>query len=96
MRASRQGQLAVLTSDGHICLLDAGTLTETTSKRRPHVMPITAIVFLEEEERIITAGLDYKYVILPMSSGTWLGFFTKMAFNMGILLLLLLYFAEWL
>lgn len=59
-------------------------------------MPITALVFLEEQERIITAGLDYKYVILPMSAGTWKGFFMKMMINIAISLLILLYFAEWL
>ena len=58
-------------------------------------MPITAIVFLEEEERIITAGLDYKYVILPLSAGSWMQFLLKLLMNMGILLLILLYFAEW-
>ena len=58
-------------------------------------MPITAIVFLEEEERIITAGLDYKYVILPLSASSWMQFLLKLLMNMGILLLILLYFAEW-
>jgi len=59
-------------------------------------MPITSIVFLEEEKMIITAGLDYKYCILPMSGSSWGSFFVKLMLNMGLLLLLLLYFAEWL
>ena len=95
MRASRQGQIAVLTSDGYVSLLDAASLSETTSKRRPHVMPITSAVFLEDEQKIITAGLDYKYCILPMSASTWLGMVTKLLINMGFFLLLLLYFAGW-
>ena len=96
MRASRQGEIAVLTSDGHVCMLEAASLSETTSKRRPHVMPITSLVFSGSDgDRIITAGLDYKYCILPKTSSSWLKFFTTLLFNMGFFLVLLLYFAEW-
>lgn len=65
MKASRMGQIAVMTSDGHVSILDALTLEETTKKMHPHVMPITALCFKEAEKEIITAGLDYKYCILP-------------------------------
>ena len=49
MKASRMGQIAVMTSDGHVSILDALTLDETVSKRKPHTMPITAMCFKDEE-----------------------------------------------
>ena len=67
MRASRKGTLCVMTSDGYICLLDAKTLKETSSKRKPHNMPITSVVFRDEENIMITSGIDYKYCIIPQS-----------------------------
>lgn len=96
MKASRTGTIAVLCSDGHISLLDASNLTEITRKRRPHVMPITSIVFREEDNLIVTAGLDYKYCILPLTSTSFLDYGKTLMFNMALLVLILLYFAEWL
>ena len=95
MKASKMGQIAVLTSEGHVSILDAMTLTETVAKRKPHTMPITALCFKDEEKEIITAGLDYKYCILPQSTTSVLGFLRDMLLNMGLLLLILFYVAEW-
>ena len=85
-----------MASDGHVSMHDALTLKETTNKRKPHVMPITSLVFKEEEQLIITAGLDYKYCILPQNASSMLSYVGALMVNMGILLLILLYFAEWL
>ena len=86
----------MMASDGHVSMHDALTLKETTNKRKPHVMPITSLVFKEEEQLIITAGLDYKYCILPQNASSMLSYVGALMVNMGILLLILLYFAEWL
>ena len=67
MRASRQGSICVMTSDGYVCLLDALSLQETTGKRKPHNMPITSVVFKDEENMMITAGIDYKYCVIPQT-----------------------------
>ena len=45
---------------------------------------------------IVTAGLDYKYFFLPMSSGSILGYVKDLFLNMMVFMLILLYFAEWL
>ncbi len=96
MRVSRSGTIAVLCSDGHLSLHEASSLNETTRKRRPHVMPITAAVFRDEEGTVVTAGLDYKYCILPQTSTSILDYGKTLLFNVALLLVILLYFAEWL
>ena len=96
MRASRTGTIAVLASDGHVSLLDAGSLEETTKKRQPHTMPITSCVFKDDEKMLITSGLDYKYCIIPQNPTSLLSYVRNMFLNMAILLIILLYFAEWL
>lgn len=67
MRASRDGKLAVMTSDGWVGIHDAVSLQETTGKRKLHNMPVTSLAFREEEDMIATAGLDYKYFFVPVS-----------------------------
>lgn len=96
MRASRHGHIAVLTSDGHVSIHDAGSLTEVTRKRKLHNLTITSLCFKEEEGIIITSGQDYKYCIVPLTAESTFAFARNMLLNMAILLLILLYFAEWL
>lgn len=96
MRASRHGHLAVLTSDGFLSIHDASSLNEITSKRKLHNMPITSLCFKEEEGTIITAGLDYKYCIVPLTAESTFAFVRNLFLNMALLLLILLYVAEWL
>ena len=65
MRASRMGQICVMTSDGFVSLLDAMNLQETTPIRKVHNMPISNVCFRDDEGVMITSGIDYKYCIIP-------------------------------
>ena len=96
MRASRSGVIAIFTSDGWVSLVDAGTLKETTPKRKVHNHVCSAVAFREDLSEIVTAGLDYKYFFLPMSSGSILGYIRDLFVNMILFMFILLYFAEWL
>ena len=97
MKASRGGLISIMYGDGHVSLLEAHTLKETTQKRKVHTMPVTGVVFRDDEEVLITAGLDYKYCVLKnfYRAPMWHKLVDLM-FYMGFLLVLLLYFAEWL
>ena len=95
IKASRSGKIAVMMSDGHLSLIDAGSLKPTSVMRKPHEMPITAAVFREEEGQIITSGLDYKYCVLPVNPQSMFEFVRDLLLNMAILLIILLYVADW-
>ena len=59
-------------------------------------MPISNVVFREESNSIITSGLDYRYCFVSLSSFSAINEIKKLFLYMGIVLLVLLYFIDYL
>ena len=59
-------------------------------------MPISNVVFREESNMIITSGLDYKYKFVPLSSFSAVREIRKLLMYIAIMVVILLYFIDYL
>lgn len=85
-----------MTSDGFINLVDSESLVPLTKPKKIHNMPILCAVFREESNMLITAGLDYKYNFVPLSSFSPVTAIKNLLMYMAIAILILLYFVDYL
>ena len=92
MKTSKGGLISVMYGDGHVSLLNSQSLKELTAIRKVHTMPVTGVVFKEEEEILITAGLDYKYcVVTNMFRAPVWHKLVNWVFYIGVLLVIVQY-----
>ena len=85
-----------MTSDGFANLVDIESLAPLTKPKKLHNFPISNVVFREDSNSIITCGPDYRYNIVPLSSFSAINEIKKLLMYMAIVILLLLYFIDYL
>ena len=85
-----------MTSDGFVNLVDSDSLTPLTKPKKLHNMPISNVVFKEDSNVLITSALDYKYKFVPLSSFSAVHEIKKLLMYVAIMVLLLLYFIDYL
>ena len=87
-------KIAVGTSDGFLSLSYVEGLKPVSilggGKQELHKMPISSIAYVPQDQTLITASVDYKYKITPLTSFSVLKCTTHLLTCCGLLLIILL------
>ena len=90
MQRSRHGQIAVLTSDGIVNIVDSDSLASVCAPRKISTMPVTCAVY-NGDDMLITGSADYTYNLIPLNSFSALSAIRSLIVQMIILVLILLF-----
>lgn len=85
-----------MSSDGFVNLVDLETLAPIAKPRKLHNMPVSSVVFREETNELVTAGIDYRYNFVSLSSFSAMTEVKNLLMYMAIVILVLLYFIDYL
>lgn len=91
-----QTKVCVMTSDGFANLIDSTSLKSALLPKKSHNMPLTACAFLPEQNRLVTVSTDYSYKFTRMTDFSYRKSLQTLLFQMGVLLVILVYVADYL
>ena len=75
-------------------VLNLSDMSLVGSVKKLHKMPVTAIAYNSNDNALITASVDYSYLITPLNTFSLGKFLMNIIMSCGLLLLVLLIFSD--